>query len=103
MVEEYIGQCEAVVHFVGDMAGSTPATGSVDDLLERSDLGARLAAKGMAREALDSLTCTQWEAWLAIGFGKDLLIVTPAEGVGRGSKFAPTDASRGSQGEHLSG
>jgi tetratricopeptide (TPR) repeat protein len=101
MLEDYIGQCEAVVHFVGDMAGSTPAIGSVDDLLQRRpDLAARLAAKGMAREALESLTYTQWEAWFAVGFGKDLLIVAPAESA-RGSKFAPTGASRASQAEHL--
>jgi tetratricopeptide (TPR) repeat protein len=102
MLEDYIAQCEAVVHFVGEMAGSTPASSSVDDLLERrSDLVARLAAKGMARAALNSLTYTQWEAWLAIGFGKDLLIVAPAEGVARGAAFAPTDASRALQAEHL--
>ena len=102
MIEEYVVKCEAVVHFVGDMAGSTPAPASVDDLLMRSPhLAARLAAKGMAREALASLTYTQWEAWLAIGFEKDLVIVTPAPSVEHGSKYAPTGASRASQTEHL--
>ena len=33
MLEDYIGQCEAVVHFVGDMVGSTPASSGVDELL----------------------------------------------------------------------
>ena len=36
MLEDYIAQCEAVVHFVGEMAGSTPAASSVDDLLDAS-------------------------------------------------------------------
>ena len=99
MLEDYIAQCEAVVHFVGDMAGSSPAPTTVDDLLtRRPDLAARLADKGMGREALASLTYTQWEAWLAIGFGKDLIIVTPADGVARGPVFRPTDASRASAG-----
>ena len=41
------------MHFVGEMAGSTPAPSSVDDLLARQpELEARLAAKAMAREAL---------------------------------------------------
>lgn len=31
MLEDYIRQCEAVVHFVGEMAGSTPASSSLDD------------------------------------------------------------------------
>ena len=97
MLEDYIAQCEAVVHFVGDMAGSSPAPTTIDDLLtRRPDLAARLADKGMGREALASLTYTQWEAWLAIGFGKDLIIVTPADGVARGPVFRPTGASRAS-------
>src|SRR5271169_4020448 len=35
MLAEYVEQCEAIVHFVGDMVGSTPAASSVDDLLKR--------------------------------------------------------------------
>ncbi len=102
MLEEYVGNCEAVVHFVGDMAGSTPAATSVEDLLaRRPELEARLAAKGLGRDAVKTLTYTQWEAWLAIGFDRDLLIVAPAEGVARGPKCAPTDASRASQAQHL--
>ncbi len=57
--------------------------------------------RASAREALASLTYTQWEAWLAIAFDKDLLIVAPATGVERGPEFAPTDASRASQADHL--
>src|SRR5271166_4829957 len=60
MLEDYIERCNAVVHFVGEMAGSTPAATSVDDLLKRRpDLAARLAKKGMGREALGALTYTQ--------------------------------------------
>ena len=107
MLEDYIESCDVVVHFAGEMAGSAPASSSVDDLLRRRpELAARLAEKGMDREALARLTYTQWEAWLAIGFNKDgaernLVIVTPAFGVKRGAKFAPNDASRASQAEHL--
>src|SRR5271166_6908848 len=102
MIEDYIAQCEAIVHFVGEMAGSKPAPSSVDDpLARRPGLEAKLAKKGVPREALAGLTYTQWEAWLAICFDKDLLIVEPAGGVDRGPSFAPTDASRASQSEHL--
>jgi len=67
MLEEYIKQCEAVVHFAGDMTGLAPAGSSVEDLLaRRPDLEAKLAKKGMAREALAALSYTQWEAWLAV-------------------------------------
>jgi Domain of unknown function (DUF4062) len=102
MLEEYIEKCEAVVHFVGDMTGSTPAATSVDDLLRRRPgLEVRFAEKGLGRDALKTLRYTQWEAWLAIGFDKDLLIVEPAEGAPRGPNFAPSDASRASQAQHL--
>ncbi len=102
MVQEYIEQCEAVVHFVGDMAGPSPAAISIDDLLKRGPyLEANLAAKGLGRDALKSLTYTQWEAWLAVGLDKDLLIVQPAEGAARGRNFAPTEDSRAAQAQHL--
>src|SRR6516164_1601363 len=83
MLEAYVEACDVVVHFVGDMAGSAPATTSVDDLLaRRPKLADRLAAKGMDRAALRRRTYTQWEAWLAIGFNQDgakknLVLVAP--------------------------
>ncbi len=47
------------MHFAGEMAGSTPAPSSVEDLLERRHgLEAKLAKKGVAREALANLTYT---------------------------------------------
>jgi hypothetical protein len=102
MLEDYIEQCEAIVHFIGDMAGSTPATSSVEDLLaRRRDLQQKLEGKGLTREAMGQLTYTQWEAWLAIGFDKDLLIVAPVPGVERGPSNRPSDASLESQAEHL--
>ena len=107
LLEDYIESCDVVVHLAGEMAGSAPASSSVDDLLRRRpELAARLAEKGMDREAFGRLTYTQWEAWLAIGFNKDgarknLVIVTPAFGVKRGAKFAPTDSARASQADHL--
>src|SRR5271166_5396846 len=52
MLEDYIEQCEAIVHFVGDMAGSAPPATSVDDLLlRRPALQAKLEGKGLARGA----------------------------------------------------
>ena len=101
MLEDYIESCNVVIHFIGDMAGS----GSARDQCRRSfesggaSLRARLAEKGMAREALRALTYTQWEAWLAVGFNEDgkkknLVIVAPAESAHRDPNFAPTEASR---------
>ena len=61
----------------------------------------------MDRDALGRLTYTQWEAWLAIGFNKNgakknLVIVTPRDRPEpRPQRFAPTDATRASQADHL--
>src|SRR5580704_6756373 len=47
MLETYIENCDVVVHFAGEMAGSAPASSSVNDLLQRRpELAARLAEKG---------------------------------------------------------
>jgi len=101
MLEDYIEHCHAVVHFLGDMTGSAPAAVSVDDLLKRRPgLEAELARRGFPREALNALTYTQWEAWLAIGLGKDLLIVEPAAGVDRGPRFDATEDSKTAQAAH---
>ena len=61
----------------------------------------KLARRGIARQTLASLTYTQWEAWLAIGFDRDLLIVAPAHGAERSPAFAPSDPPRASQATHL--
>ena|ERR1700722_10616052 len=59
MLQEYIEGCDVVVHFAGEMAGSSPASSSVDDLLHRRpEVAARLAEKGMDRAALGRLTYT---------------------------------------------
>jgi hypothetical protein len=98
---DYVKECETVVHFVGDMAGSRPERSMVEDILARlPEFEKRLAAKGMGREALNSLTYTQWEAWLAVGFDTDLVIVVPSEGATRGPAYVMTETSRAAQTEH---
>ena len=80
--EAYIRRCEAVVHFVGDMTGSAPPAFSVDELLaRRPDLKTRLPPLGAALDAGDPISYTQWEAWLALFYRKDLVIAAPAPGV----------------------
>jgi hypothetical protein len=55
----------------------------------------------MGRDALKTLTYTQWEAWLAVGFDTDLVIVVPAEGAARGPAYVKTETPRAAQTEHL--
>ena len=102
MMEDYIKECEAVVHFVGEMTGSAPSDAAERALVARhTDIQTRLPPRGPALVERAAISYTQWEAWLAIYFNKALLIVQPSPGVDRGARFASTDASRASQAEHL--
>jgi hypothetical protein len=97
---EYIEHCEAVVHFVGETTGSAPPTVNVDALIARHpDFKTKLPPLGAALEAGAAISFTQWEAWLALYFGKDLEVVTPAPRSKRARKVS--DASRAAQSEHL--
>ena len=102
MLEEYIEHCQAVVHFVGDMTGSAPHDFTVAELLARhSDFKTRLPPLGAALDAGKRISYTQWEAWLALYFRKDLEVVVPALRVRRSRKVKASDASRAAQAEHL--
>ena len=99
----YIGrECKAVVHLIGRGAGAKPKADELAAFLaEHPDL---LAARPGLRAALDaaplaSLTYTQWEALLAIHFGRKLFVyavddAAPAPRRSRPTRTRPA-ASRG--------
>jgi len=102
MLEEYIEHCDAVVHFAGDMTGSAPKDFGVAELLaRRPDLNTRLPPLGTALDAGVRVSYTQWEAWLALYFRKDLVIAAPGQGFVRGPKIAATEDSEEAQAAHL--
>jgi tetratricopeptide (TPR) repeat protein len=49
----------------------------------------------------ESLSYTQWEAWLALYHGNPLLVVRPTKTAPRGLRYKPTAKSRRAQAEHL--
>jgi tetratricopeptide (TPR) repeat protein len=101
-LEEYIEQCEAVVHFVGDMTGSAPKDYVVNELLtRRSDLKTRLPPLGAALDAGVAVSYTQWEAWLALYFRKDLVIAAPAPAAADNAKSPAAEGGATAQSEHL--
>jgi hypothetical protein len=53
----------------------------------------------LKRDDLDVFSYTQWEAWLAVGLGKDLLMVEPATRLKR-RKLAATAESKAAQAVH---
>jgi tetratricopeptide (TPR) repeat protein len=101
-LEAYIRRCDAVVHIVGDMTGSGAKDFGLEELLARHpDLKTRLPPLGAALDAGAPISYTQWEAWFALYYGKDLVIAAPADGVGRDKNFKPTPESEAAQAAHL--
>jgi tetratricopeptide (TPR) repeat protein len=105
-LEAYIKRCEAVVHFVGDMAGSQPKDFGVQALVSRHpDIKGRLPPLCAAIDAGAPISYPQWEAWLALYFDKDLVIAAPgpnfARDLGLTPKLAPTEQCRAAQAAHL--
>ena len=99
----YIARCDLVVHFVGDMTGADAnEVRSVARIQEmHPDLIDKLPPLKQALDEGESLSYTQWEAWLAHYHGKALLVVRPTEAAPRGPNNKPTDESRRAQAEHL--
>jgi tetratricopeptide (TPR) repeat protein len=101
-LEVYIAHCDAVVHLVGDMCGAAADDAQQQALLAKHPkLSEKLPPLGEALKNGLCLPYTQWEAWLALYHGKPLMIATAAPGAPRGPKYAPDDATRASQAEHL--
>jgi hypothetical protein len=98
----YIKNCDAVVHLVGDMTGAAAKPESTKSILARyPDLPDRLPPLRQPLADGLAISCTQWEAWLALYHDKRLVIVKADAAAPRGPKFAPTDDSRAAQQEHL--
>jgi tetratricopeptide (TPR) repeat protein len=98
----YIGRCEAVVHIVGNMTGSAPGEFGLQALLSRHpDIKSKLPPLGVAIDAGSAISYTQWEAWLALYYDRDLIIAAPELGVARDLELARAGESRVAQAEHL--
>ena len=67
-LDEYIRQCDAVIHLVGDMTGALAQAPSVAVIRHRyPDLAERLPVLGPFLDpGAPALSYTQWEAWLAL-------------------------------------
>lgn len=72
MLDDYIRQCDAVIHLVGDMSGAPAQAPSLAVIRSRySDLGEKLPPLArFLQPGAAALSYTQWEAWLALYHGK---------------------------------
>jgi len=94
-LDVYIAHCDAVVHLVGDMTGSSPDARERDALMRKyPDLAERLPSLAQPLESGAGVSYTQWDAWLALYHGKLLFVAEAKAGAPRGPQYAPTDALR---------
>ena len=102
-LDDYIRQCDAVIHLVGDMTGALAQAPSVAVIRQRyPDLDQRLPVLGPFLQAdAPTLYYTQWEAWLALYHRKVLIIATPQEGAPRDALYRLDAVQRAAQQEHL--
>jgi tetratricopeptide (TPR) repeat protein len=101
-IDLYIANCDAVVHLVGDMCGAVADERQQQALLAKhSDLQQKLPPLGEALKTGICLPYTQWEAWLALYYDKLLLIAKAKALAPRGPRYAPDDAMRVEQADHL--
>jgi tetratricopeptide (TPR) repeat protein len=101
-LDVYIAHCDAVVHLVGEMAGSAPGEREQQALLHKyPNLLASLPLLDDVLRRGMQISYTQWEAWLALYHGKLLLIAKAEPSAPRGPKFAATEQSRATQSGHL--
>ena len=102
-LDDYIRECEAVVHLVGDMTGAMASPSAVAAIKERyPDLAIRFPplAETLSTGA-PAISYTQWEAFLALYHRKVLIIVTPAAGAPRDPTYRKIDAETAAQQAHL--
>jgi tetratricopeptide (TPR) repeat protein len=101
-LDVYITSCDAVVHLVGDMTGGDAKPESTRSMLAKyPDLPDRLPPLRQPLADGLAISYTQWEAWLAVYHGKLLVIAKADDAAPRGPNYAPTDAARAVQQEHL--
>src|SRR5262249_7338674 len=101
-LDTYIAHCDAVVHLVGDMTGSSPGELALRALRKKyPDLTDKLPPLCEALRNGISISYTQWEAWLALYHDKRLSTAEAGNSAERGPKSAPPVTSRPTQAGHL--
>jgi hypothetical protein len=103
MLDDYLRQCDAVIHLVGDMTGALAQAPSLTMIRSRyPDLGERLPPLAPCLQpGAPALSCTQWEAWLALYHGKPLIIAAPEDGAPRDARYELIPEQRAAQQAHL--
>lgn len=103
LLDDYIRQCDAVIHLVGDMTGEPAQATSLDVIRNRyPELGKRLPPLApFLQPGAAALPYTQWEAWLALYHGTPLIIAAPEDGTPRDARYELNLEQRAAQQAHL--
>ena len=103
MLDDYIRQCEAVIHLVGDMTGALAQAPSLTWIQSRyPDLAQRFPPLSPCLQpGAPALSYTQWEAWLALYHRKRLIIAYPEPNTPRDASYQVIDEQRVQQRQHL--
>ena len=102
MLDQYIRQCDVVIHLVGDMTGAMAQAPSVAAIrTDHPDFADKLPVAAFLEAGGPPLPYTQWEAWLALHHGKRLIIAVPEPDAPRDPGCAPTPEQIAAQQAHL--
>jgi hypothetical protein len=102
-LDDYILQCDAIVHLIGDMTGAMALESSVAVIRQRyPDFVSRFPMlKPYVEAGGPDLSYTQWEAWLALYHERTLLIAVPESGAPRHDKYQFEKQHQANQQNHL--
>jgi tetratricopeptide (TPR) repeat protein len=102
-LDDYIRECKAVVHLVGDMTGAMASPSDVAAITKRyPDFATRCPALAETLSTgTPALSYTQWEAFLALYHDKILIIAAPTPEAPRDPSSRKVDAEITTQQAHL--
>lgn len=101
-LDDYIRECDAVIHLCGDMTGSMANDISLQYINDTyKDFGQRYPALLPILNGTEQMSYTQWEAWLAIYHGKQLFVAAPTADAKRDDRYVRDDAQIAHQQAHL--
>ena len=102
-LDDYIRECDLVVHLVGDMTGAMAKPPSVAAILNRySDFAKHFPSlEPFLEQGGPALPYTQWEAWLALYHNRELIIAVPKNDAPRDERYQWIEEQSVAQQGHL--
>lgn len=100
---DYIQPCDAVVHLIGDATGSCPERPAIEQFLaSHTNFCDRVPVlRDIFANRMTEISYTQWEAYLALYFGKHLFVYTPEPAAPKDATFKFDSQERDLQDRHF--